>query len=185
MNNQLTTLEKSRLSECESIIEKSMSSFYDMGIALREIRELKLYKEEYSTFDEYCVAKWSIKKDYANKVIGSSDVIDNLNTIVSVLPKSEGQTRPLTKLKDPEIQKQAWHDVVKESEETHAPITAKKVEEVVGRYCNPCVNPAIEFRRVFYLTPFYDKKLKELMRGEKESTYLRRVIEKHCDENAA
>jgi hypothetical protein len=107
-----------------------MNSFYEMVEALKEIRELRLYKESHNTFDAYCQDKWSMKKDYANKMIGSSEVIDNLNTIVSVLPITESQVRPLTKL-DPEQQQQAWQEVVKESNETHEPITAKKVEEAV------------------------------------------------------
>ncbi len=184
MNEQLTIQENTRLRHCEAVIEKSMSSFYDMGIALREIRENRLYKESFSTFDDYCIAKWGIKKDYANKVIGSSDVIDNLNTIVSVLPTTETQARPLTKL-DPELQQKVWQEVVLKANETNEPITAKKVEQEVMKYCAPMVNASIEFRRVFYLTPYYNQKLEKLIRGEKESTFLRKIIEKYCDDHAA
>lgn len=184
MNELLTIEENTRLRHCEAVIERSMNSFYEMGIALREIRESRLYKTTFETFEEYCLSKWSIARNYANKMIASSDVIDNLGTIVPILPNNEGQVRPLTKL-EPELQKQAWQEVVIESNQTNEPITAKKVEQVVMKYCNPCVNNAIEFRRVFYLTPYYSQKLDTLMRGEKESTYLRKVIEDHIDSNCA
>jgi hypothetical protein len=181
MTEQLTINENTRLRHCEAVIEKSMNSFYEMGIALREVRDGRLYKEEFSDFEDYCESKWGMTKRYVNYQISASSVLDNLGTIVPILPKTESQVRPLTKIEDPEKQQQAWQEVINESSESHEPITAKKVEHVVQKYCEPCINASIEFRRVFYLTPYYDKKLEDLMRGEKESTYLRKVIEEHCD----
>jgi hypothetical protein len=179
--NDLTLLEKTRLAACESVIQKSISSFYEMGSALKEIRDGKLYKDKFETFEEYCTTTWEVGRSYVNKMISGSEVVNNLGTIVPIPPQTESQVRPLTKL-EPDQQLEAWNELMKQAEETKEPITAKKVEEVVHKYCAPCVNPAIEFRRVFYLTPYYDKKLEDLMRGEKDSTYLRNVIEKHCDE---
>lgn len=177
--DQLTRLEKSRLSECEAVIKKSMNSFYDMGEALKEIRESRLYKNEFSSFEDYCSAKWAMKRDYADRVINSAITIDNL-TPMGVVPDSERQTRPLTKLKDPQIQQQAWAQVVKESEETHEPITAKKVEAVVKQYCEPCEN-AMEFRLVGYLNPFNHNRWKGYLRGSKESEFIRDLATKSMD----
>ena len=183
--DQLTTLEKSRLVECEIVINKSMKTFYDMGTALKEIRDSKLYKQGFETFEDYCDVKWNFNSSRARQLIMSTDVLDNLESVTIVtIPQSESQVRPLTKLKDPEIQKQAWAEVVKESEESHEPITAKKVEEVVKRYCEPCAD-AMEFRIVSYLTPFYHKKFIDKLRGGKESDYIREVLIKHLDSDAA
>jgi hypothetical protein len=185
MENQLSIQENTRLRHCEAVIEKSMNSFYEMGIALREIRDSKLYKESNGTFEDYLEEKWKIERRHGYRYIEAANTFENVSNWTQTVPTSEGQVRPLTKIKDPETQQRVWQEVVKESNETNQPITAKKVEQVVSRYCDPCVNVSIEFRVVSYLTPMYRKKLDILMRGEKESTYVRNIIEKHCDENAA
>lgn len=187
MSEQLTIQENTRLRHCEAVIERSMNSFYEMGVALREVRDSRLYKEDFNSFEEYCEKKWAISKPYAIQTISASNVMDELNQVaMATIPTTERQVRPLTKLKDPELQKKVWQEVVFESAQTSEPITAKKVEQKVMEYCDPCINNSIEFRRVFYLTPYYNNKLEKLIKksGDKESTFLRKIIEGYCD-NAA
>lgn len=73
-------------------------------------RDNRLYRAEYDTFEQYCRERWSFKRDYANKLIASSKVIENLNTIVSK-PVTESQARPLSKLPAKE-QKEVWQEAV-------------------------------------------------------------------------
>ena len=37
-------------------------TFVEVGLALAEIRDLRLYKREYSGFEEYCQKKWGWTK---------------------------------------------------------------------------------------------------------------------------
>jgi hypothetical protein len=74
---------------------------------------------------------WAFKRSEAYRLIDASVVISNLSPIGDILPKTESQTRPLTSL-EPEIQKEVWKEVVKQSEETRQPITAAKVQSVVN-----------------------------------------------------
>lgn len=98
-----------------------------------EVRQKKLYRLEYDTFEDFCQSELGITQQYATQTLRSAEVVSNLGseTMVSVLPSSERQARPLTKL-TPEIQREAWNEVL----ESNAPeeITAKKVEEVVSNW---------------------------------------------------
>ena len=54
--------------------------------------------------------RWQFARNYANKLIASSQVIENLNK-GTIVPKTESQARPLTKL-EPEQQKEARHSIL-------------------------------------------------------------------------
>jgi hypothetical protein len=64
-------------------------------------------------------------------MISGYKIVNHLEPIGSILPESESQIRPLTSL-EPEIQKEVWKEVVKQSEETRQPITAARVQSVVN-----------------------------------------------------
>lgn len=181
-----------RLAECEAIIVTGLKSFYEVGKALMEIRNDKLYLEPgaYETFDEYCIKKWKFSKQRAYQLMDSYTIYRELesrnetyekSTIVDVLPATETQVRELSKIKDPEKRAEVWNEVVKNSEEQEKPITAKDVQVAAAKYCEPCHADNCTFRIVSYLTPHYYKRFETLRRGEKEADYLRRVIEAHSD----
>ena len=55
-----------------------------VGTALMEIRENRLYRSEFKTFEEYCQSKWGFSRQFANKTIESSGIASGLETIVSI-----------------------------------------------------------------------------------------------------
>jgi hypothetical protein len=65
-----------------------------------EIRDKKYYSDVlgYETFEAYCLDRWGMSKPYATQLIGASKVVSNLVAIATVLPATESQARPLTKL---------------------------------------------------------------------------------------
>jgi hypothetical protein len=120
--------ESHELERCEVVIKQGLQTFIEVGQALRTIREKRLYRISFKTFEDYCVGRWAFKKSQAYQLIDASVVISNLSAIAEILPKTESQTRPLTRL-EPEIQKEVWKEVVK----THGDnITAAKVQTVVN-----------------------------------------------------
>ncbi len=52
--------EASTLAECEAVIEKGMDTFLEVGNALLRIRDERLYRVGFSTFQEYCQARWQM-----------------------------------------------------------------------------------------------------------------------------
>ena len=183
-----------RLADCEAKIYNGIKGFYEAGKALIVIREEELYLQSgYSGFEDYCLKKWKFSKQRAHQLMDAYKVVKELeenmtepSTIVDeekpnidfkVLPFTESQARPLSKIKDPELRAKAWKEVTEENEE----ITAKAVENKVKEYCAPCKADPMQFRVVTYLNKKYYDKLQELMRGEQESEYLRRVVQDHCN----
>lgn len=128
-----------RFFHLETIIERGLKAFYEVGKALSEIRDDKLYKEKgYSDFRKYCEQRWGLKKSHAYRAMKAAEVFDNLVASIKmspigdkfnpkILPTNEAQIRPLTRLR-PDLQRQAWWQAV-----DHAPqgkITAKYVQKV-------------------------------------------------------
>lgn len=132
-DSQLSLIEQNELQACEQVIERGLQTFYEVGQALLEIRSKKLYRVGYTTFEEYCIARWNFTRDRARHFINSSEVMSNLQqstTIVGVLPINEAQARPLSRL-EPEDQRIAWQAVVEAVGE--GKITAAHVEATVKR----------------------------------------------------
>lgn len=116
----------SRLAACESVIRAGLANFVEVGNALLEIRDGKLYRETHSTFEAYCKERWSMARNYANKMIAASQVVASLGTTVPK-PTSERQVRPLAHL-PPEEQNRVWEKAL---EIGGGKPTAKDVEKAV------------------------------------------------------
>lgn len=120
--------ESHELERCEVVIKQGLQTFIEVGQALMTIKEKRLYRIGFKTFEDYCVERWLITKTQANRLIQASETISNLTPMGVVLPKIERQVRPLTSL-EPEIQKEVWTEVVN----THGDnITATKVQAVAN-----------------------------------------------------
>jgi predicted nuclease with TOPRIM domain len=128
---ELSSDEIVELEECEAIIERGLQTFYEVGSALLRVRDLRLYRVEYGTFEEYCAERWSISRPRAYQFIDAAEVRSNLSTMVDIEPPvSERQTRPLARL-SPDQQRQAWQAAVQRAKEAGRRITAAIVEAVV------------------------------------------------------
>jgi hypothetical protein len=90
--------ESQRLEELEKTIARGKKTFVEVGLALAEIRDLRLYKREYSSFAEYCQKKWGWNKSYAYYMIDSAEVVKALPEKVSTMVDSERQVRQLAKV---------------------------------------------------------------------------------------
>ena len=91
----------------EQRIKKGLNTFIEVGVALMEIRERKLYRLRHERFQDYCRERWGIKRAHAYRLISAVEVLDNLSPTGDT-PKTERQVRPLTTLTDPDDQRAAW-----------------------------------------------------------------------------
>lgn len=132
---ELEFLDTNRLQECERVIERGLKTFVDVGNALLEIRDSRLYRADYSTFEDYCRERWGFNRTYAFYMIESAKVITNLNVhnCEQVLPVNESQARPLVSL-EPDLQIEAWQRAVETAPESG--ITAKHVQSIVDEIQN-------------------------------------------------
>ena len=105
----LNVVERRSLENLEKVIERGVASFLATGSALKEIRDQRLYREGHKTFEAYVKARWEFQKDYANKLIGSSETKQKMNTMVSVSDadkiQNERQLRELKSVPDKSLAK--------------------------------------------------------------------------------
>lgn len=80
---ETTELSKEQLAEfgrLEKTIEKGLDTYVDVGRALIKIRDEGYYKNEFKSFDDYCLSRWGFGRRRANQIIQSSDLgKDRLN----------------------------------------------------------------------------------------------------------
>lgn len=133
-------IEVSRLNKCEAVIERGMKTFVDVGNALLEIRESRLYRAQFGTFEDYCRERWGMSKPYAVQMIQASNAVGNLVAIATVLPTNEAQARPLTRL-EPAEQREAWARAVETA--PNGRVTAAHVQSVVDEMLAPEPAPVV------------------------------------------
>jgi len=127
----LSEREAEELATCERIIERGLRTFLEVGSALLKIRDLRLYRNEYATFEDYYRERWSLERSQVYRLMDAAEVTRNLQSSPMgevPLPSNERQARPLTKLKDPEEQRKAWERAVTTAA---GRVTAAHVESIV------------------------------------------------------
>lgn len=122
----LTVAEADQLADCEAVIAKGLQTFIEVGQALLTIRDNRLYRTSYGTFEEYCRKTWGMSKTHANRVIDSAEVAEVL-TPIGVTPATESQARELAPLKDdPNAMRAVWETA---NDRTDGKPTAKVIRE--------------------------------------------------------
>ncbi|WP_339406746.1 hypothetical protein [Nodularia sp. LEGE 04288] len=126
---EVTAVEVEELTEEEQrdrlhLERKVERAVFEAGKALMELRDRRLYRSTHSTFEEYCKNRFGFERRHPYRLIEASVVFDNLmkmcpnwtqneieddpatvnSTQQQILPTSEGQVRPLTKLEPQEQQ---------------------------------------------------------------------------------
>ncbi|MEA3391634.1 MAG: DNA methylase [Candidatus Marinimicrobia bacterium] len=117
-------MQQDRLKHLEDIIAGNQYRFYEIGQALKEIRDSRLYKLVlFNTFEAYTRNRWDIGRSQAYRLIDAYSVMSNLSPIGDKLPGNETQARVLVPLSPPEQQK-IWKDFLS----TGAEITARNIK---------------------------------------------------------
>lgn len=131
----LSRHESALLFDCEKAIGAGLKTFVEVGHALLTVRDKRLYRYRFATFEEYVRGRWGMSVRHAHRLCDAAAVVDNLavqssEPAVTVLPASESQARPLAKLPKPE-QQEVWKEAVKSA--PGGQVTARHVEEAVAR----------------------------------------------------
>jgi protein gp37 len=131
--SELSVVEVQRLEALESVIDAGMQTFVHVGNALLEIRDNRLYRNTHRTFEKYCRERWGVNSSRARQLIDAAEVVENLKsvTIVTLLPATETQARPLTSLPS-EQQPAVWQRAVETA--PNGKITQAHVQAVVDKH---------------------------------------------------
>ena len=95
----ISVAESARLNELEKTIKDGLRTFVAVGTALAEIRDSRLYRAEYPSFDNYVQAALGIKKSYAYQIIESAGAAKSVSAIADI--KNEAQARELARVPEP------------------------------------------------------------------------------------
>lgn len=134
----LASDEKQSLARCEAIIARGVQTFVEVGEALTEIRDGKLYRMQYQTFDAYCKERWGIGSSRARQLIGASAVARQVETVTNVTLPNEGQARAIAKAAPsdrPAVLNRA--DQIADGEKR----TAKHIEQAAAEIAQPDLPP--------------------------------------------
>ena len=122
-------MQQDRLKHLETIIAKNQYRFYEIGQALLEIRDSRLYKQAlFTSFEAYARSRWDIGRSQLYRLIDAYSVINNLSPIGDRFPGNEAQTRPLVPLSPPE-QRKIW----KEFLSTKVEVTARNIQKFIDK----------------------------------------------------
>lgn len=104
--------EDNRLRELEATIKAGVRTFVDVGLALLEIRDSRLYRASHATFDAYCRERWGMSKTHANRQIDAAGVA-GLLAPMGVIPATERQARELVPLAHADEQEavEVWQEL--------------------------------------------------------------------------
>lgn len=149
LNPRLTA----RLTELETVIERGLSTFVEVGEALVEIRGSRLYRETDATFEAYCKRRWGFTDRRARQLMDSAQVARAINagtdtfeeyverktgTVVPVANEAQARAlAPVLRESGPEAVREAWQEAVETAPEGR--VTAAHVEAVTHRRARPVV----------------------------------------------
>lgn len=131
MTTEITKQEVDALAQHEEVIAKGVKTFVKVGNALAAIRDERLYRAEYGTFEDYCRERWGMSRPRAYQYIDAASTVSTIVDKGHEPPLNEAQARPLAKL-EPEEQSDAWEEAIDKAESEGRDVTAKDVEEVVA-----------------------------------------------------
>lgn len=100
----LSSNENEILQRCEERIRGFKLSFMEAGKALQTINAQRLYREHHGDFASYCRHRWAFTPQRADQLIRAAEVaiaiFATLPKAAEHYPDSEGQMRPLTRLRE-------------------------------------------------------------------------------------
>lgn len=128
----------------DGVVVRGLESLVEAAQALEEIRNRRLYRAEFPTFEEYCQTRLDVSRQYANRLIRAGQARLEMETFVSKermpidLPTREAVLHELARLEGGEAMVQAYEEASLDRED---PPHAADVKEVVDRLLGDVEKP--------------------------------------------
>lgn len=130
VDSHLTHDERLLLDRCEKEISAGLKVFYQVGVALMTIRDRRLYRASYRTFDQYLLERWHFRRAHGYRLIDAVEPYQVVTAHSEVAPTAERQLRPLQKLPR-EQWPEAWKEAESLAEQDHTKLAVSHVERAV------------------------------------------------------
>lgn len=149
MADRLTAVERHELDQSEATIELYSRQYLRVAECLVKIRDRRLYRETYTTFESYCQSRWGWSRQYAHMLMQTASAVRPLAAAGLRLPSNERVARELVRTPEP-ARAAAWQEALAcspqptagevaairkrlERQEAERQLTAAEVEESVVR----------------------------------------------------
>ena len=131
-----------RLKALEGVIESGKKAFIEVGMALTEIRDNRLYRKSFDTFEAYCQERWSFSRNFANMQINAAEIASEMLTTVNI--PNEKTAREFVSV--PKEQRQEVAEEAKKiaAEKGRDTINSRDVKEAKEAVFNPAQRPVTE-----------------------------------------
>ena len=118
----------------ESRIAAGLSAFVDVGDALLKIKEAKLYRQSYPTWEGYLQSRWGMSESQSMRLISASQICREIAATGVTPPQIESHARELRSVPEGERAK-LWQEITTEipAEELTAEQIADKVASKIKK----------------------------------------------------
>lgn len=140
----MTGVVHQELASCEQVIERGLATFVDVGQALMRIRDSRLYRDRYPSFEAYCRDRWGMDRISAHRHIEAASVVLSIdNTLDVPAPVNIGQARELAPLRsNPEKMAAALHEAHTTAAAEGRAVTARDIRAAVRPDPEPVADDA-------------------------------------------
>lgn len=132
MENGLTITEAAKLENLEEVIRGLDNALQTIGRCLREIRDERLYRQNFASFDDYCSERWNFTRQRASQLIQHFEKCDRLSTVVDTSGFKETQTRLLNDLPEDQ-QAEAVQDAVETAASESRSMVTNDIKQAVEK----------------------------------------------------
>ncbi|MCA9179629.1 MAG: hypothetical protein KDB14_34475 [Planctomycetales bacterium] len=128
MSTGLTATDKADFKRLDGVVQRGMKHFVEVGLALKEIRDRRLYRDSHKTFEAYVQQTHNIERAHAYRLIKGAEVVQEMSPTGDKNP-NEAQARELAKAG--ELAGDAWEIAQDKAAKDGREVTATDVREAV------------------------------------------------------
>ena len=126
----LSATEEKRFLQLKKVVKQGVATFVQVGKALFDIREARLYRGTHGTFVKFCKDEFNLSYSYAHRIIEASKVATKLLPISKEVP-NESVVRPLVGMSEKQ-QKRVYEAAIDIAEAEERPVTRTDIEQAIS-----------------------------------------------------
>lgn len=117
------------LEQLEAVVRRGLDTFVEVGQALHEIAEGRLYRQAgYSDFGTYCRERFGFGRARGNELIDAAAIVRDMSAIADMSPPQNAwMARALGRIADPDERAAVWRAV---NAPDRPPPTGRRIDEV-------------------------------------------------------
>lgn len=128
--------QEARFAQLEDKIKHGLKTFIEVGEALAEIKQTKLYLLTHETFENYLKDRWNICRSRGYQIIEGAEAAREVSNIVDI--KNESIAREVAKLPTKTERKKAAKEIASVIQEKKAKnkkpvVSSKEAKEIVSK----------------------------------------------------